>query len=238
MDGDSVNARTRSPSIVDYVLLTPRTRAIRPWGRPFWLPRNDEAVEIARPCIGVCGLDHHPRHASHGGMRRWPAIFLLATLCLFLVHGTGSAASAARAAVFDFEWIDTSLEGGMNGLRQDEQERLHMLGERLRRELAESGRFEIVDIAPVADEARHSNLQACGGCEASMARALGAKLAITATVQKVSNLILNINIYTHDADTGRLLFAASADMRGNTDESWFRTLDWIVRNRLLADQGR
>ncbi len=143
---------------------------------------------------------------------------------------TGSAASAARAAVFDFEWIDTSLEGGMNGLRQDEQERLHMLGERLRRELAEFGRFEIVDIAPVADEARHSNLQACGGCEASMARALGAKLAITATVQKVSNLILNINIYTHDADTGRLLFAASADMRGNTDESWFRTLDWIVRN--------
>jgi hypothetical protein len=23
-------------------------------------------------------------------------------------------------------------------------------------------------------------------------------------------------------------------MRGNTDESWSRTLDWLVRNRLLA----
>jgi hypothetical protein len=28
--------------------------------------------------------------------------------------------------------------------------------------------------------------------------------------------------------------AMSADMRGNTDESWSRTLDWLVRNRLLA----
>ena len=26
----------------------------------------------------------------------------------------------------------------------------------------------------------------------------------------------------------------SADMRGNTDETWSRTLDWLVRNRLLA----
>jgi hypothetical protein len=25
----------------------------------------------------------------------------------------------------------------------------------------------------------------------------------------------------------------SADMRGNTDETWSRTLDWLVRNRLL-----
>jgi hypothetical protein len=26
----------------------------------------------------------------------------------------------------------------------------------------------------------------------------------------------------------------SADMRGNTDQTWSRTLDWLVRNRLLA----
>jgi len=26
----------------------------------------------------------------------------------------------------------------------------------------------------------------------------------------------------------------SADMRGNTDETWSRALDWRVRNRLLA----
>jgi hypothetical protein len=25
-----------------------------------------------------------------------------------------------------------------------------------------------------------------------------------------------------------------ADMRGDTDESWLRAVDWLVRNRLLA----
>jgi hypothetical protein len=28
--------------------------------------------------------------------------------------------------------------------------------------------------------------------------------------------------------------AVSADMRGNSDESWSRPLDWLIRNRLLA----
>ena len=61
-----------------------------------------------------------------------------------------------------------------------------------------------------------------------------AELAITGTVQKVSNLILNINIYVRDASSGATIAAMSADMRGNTDKSWSRTLDWLVRNRLLA----
>jgi hypothetical protein len=51
-------------------------------------------------------------------------------------------------------------------------------------------------------------------------------------VQKVSNLILNMNIYVRDVADGRVLASMSADMRGNTDESWSRTVDWLVRNRL------
>jgi hypothetical protein len=50
----------------------------------------------------------------------------------------------------------------------------------------------------------------------------------------VSNLILNMNIYVRDASSGATVEAMSDDMRGNTDESWFRTLDWLIRNRLLA----
>jgi hypothetical protein len=66
-----------------------------------------------------------------------------------------------------------------------------------------------------------------------VAQRIGAELAITGTVQK-SNLILNMNIYVRDASSGATIAAMSADMRGNTDESWSRTLDWLVRNRLLA----
>ncbi|MGF6306682.1 hypothetical protein ABIB82_000829 [Bradyrhizobium sp. i1.8.4] len=57
---------------------------------------------------------------------------------------------------------------------------------------------------------------------------------MTGVVQKVSNLILNTNLYLRDVHTGQLVAAVSADMRGNTDESWSRATDYLVRNRLLA----
>ena len=107
-------------------------------------------------------------------------------------------------------------------------------GDQVRKELGESGKFQIVDIAPVNAAAHQSNLQACGGCDVKLAQQLGADLYITGVVQKVSNLILNINIYLRDAHTGRLVTAVSADMRGNTDESWSRATRYLVRERLVA----
>ena len=147
--------------------------------------------------------------------------------------------SAARAeppklAVFDLEMIDTSLQGEVDGPRTDEQARLLRTGDQVRKELADSGKFHVIDIAPVNVAAHGSNLQACGGCDVKLAGELGADLAMTGVVQKVSNLILNINLYLRDVHTGQLVAAVSADMRGNTDESWSRATDYLVRNRLLA----
>jgi hypothetical protein len=168
---------------------------------------------------------------------RFTAIMRLA--CPLAVSGVlllaGHAPTNAQTvAVFDFELIDTSLEGEMRGARPDEQARLGQLSSQLRERLKDSGRFSLVDIAPVAAEARASNLQGCGGCDTHLAGRVGAELSITGTVQKVSNLILNMNIYVRDASSGATVAAMSADMRGNTDESWVRTLDWLIRNRLLA----
>ena len=136
--------------------------------------------------------------------------------------------------MFDLELIDTSLQGEMNGPRTDEQARLLRAGDQVRKELADSGKFRVLDIAPVNAAAHGSNLQACGGCDVKLAGELGADLAMTGVVQKVSNLILNINLYLRDVHTGQLVAAASADMRGNTDESWSRATAYLVRNRLLA----
>jgi len=143
-------------------------------------------------------------------------------------------AAASQVAVFDFELIDTSLQGEVDGPRSDEQGRLMRAGDQVRKALADSGRFTVLDIAPVNAAAHGSNLQACGGCEVALARQLGADLVITGTVQKVSNLILNINFYLRDVHTGQLITAMSADMRGNTDESWTRAANYLLRNRLLA----
>jgi Protein of unknown function (DUF2380) len=112
----------------------------------------------------------------------------LVTLWALLFVSCGPTVTQS-VAVFDFELIDTSLEGAIRGARADEQERLARLSDQLRQLLRDSGRFSFVDIAPIASEAQASNLQACGGCDMRLARRIGAELAITGTVQKVSNLI-------------------------------------------------
>lgn len=139
-----------------------------------------------------------------------------------------------RLAVFDLEMIDTSLDGEMHGKRADEQERLMRVGDQIRKELGESGKFRVVDIAPVNAAAHQSHLQACGGCDVTLARELGADLEITGVVRKTSNLILGITLFVRDAHTGGLVTAVNADMRGNTDESWSRTTRFLIRERLLA----
>jgi hypothetical protein len=143
-------------------------------------------------------------------------------------------ADPPKVAVFDFELVDTSLQGEVDGPRGDEQDRLMRAGDQLRKGLAESGKFHLVDISPVNAAAHGSNLQACGGCDVQFAQKIGADLAITGVVQKVSNLILNINIYVRDVHSGGVVALMSADMRGNTDESWSRAMSYLVRNRLLA----
>ena len=145
-----------------------------------------------------------------------------------------ACADPPKLAVFDFEMIDSSLQGEVNGPRTDEQERLMRVGDQVRKSLADSGKFQVIDIAPVNAAAHASNLQACGGCDIKLAEELGADLAMTGVVQKVSNLILNVNIFLRDVHTGKLVAAASTDMRGNTDESWTRATNYLVRNRLLA----
>jgi hypothetical protein len=69
--------------------------------------------------------------------------------------------------------------------------------------------------------------------ERDLAEKTGAEWAAWGTVQKVSNLILNINLYIEDVQTGRIELAHSVDIRGNTDESWLRGLNYMIRNYVL-----
>jgi Protein of unknown function (DUF2380) len=153
---------------------------------------------------------------------------------LALLVSTPARAEQPKLAVFDFELLDTSLEGEMRGPQADERDRLIRISDLVRRRLAESGKFQLLDISPVKAAAEGSNLQACGGCDVDYARRIDADLVITGVVRKVSTLILNLIIFVRDAHTGQLITAANADFRGNTDESWTRATSYLIRNRLLA----
>jgi uncharacterized protein DUF2380 len=177
-----------------------------------------------QPCIpSACHMDFS------GQIMRTLLVALLT-----LMISVPAWADPPKLVVFDFELVDTSLQGEIDGPRKDEQARLMQVGDQVRKGLAESGKFDLLDISPVNAAAHGSNLQACGGCDVQYARQLGADLAITGVVQKVSNLILNINIYLRDVHSGRLVTSMSVDLRGNTDESWSRATSYLLRNRLLA----
>ena len=57
------------------------------------------------------------------------------------------------------------------------------------------------------------------------------------TVQKVSNLILNINVYMADVANDKMTFIKSVDVRGNTDKSWTRSMTYLLDNYLLSKKS-
>lgn len=154
-----------------------------------------------------------------------------ATFALMLAIGYAQVARCAPlpAAVFPFEFDDTSPEPPQPA----ELVRLHKIDAELRELLAKSGKYTIMDITPIEAKANESDLVSCQACAVSLAKQLGAQVAVIAWVQKVSNLILNINAVIRSTATGDIVSAGSVDIRGNTDKSWSRGVSYLVANRLL-----
>ena len=158
----------------------------------------------------------------------------LAALALLLAP-TMSATAGPKAAIFRFELIDLSIDGELLGPRIEEAQRLDLVTQEFRQLAARDGGYELVDLSGLAAETeKAAPLHKCGGCEVDFARRAGAEIAITGTVSKVSNLILGFTIQVRDVSTGRLTHVLQAGFRGNTDESWLRSVRWLVANRLLA----
>ena len=150
-------------------------------------------------------------------------------LLLSALSAVAAQAAPLKAAVFPFVFEDTSPEPPQPA----ERTRLHRIDAQLRQLLAQSGRYTMVDTAPVAAKAKSNSLVSCQACAVSLAKQLGAGVSVVAWVQKVSNLILNINAVIRSTATGKMVAAGSVDIRGNTDESWSRGVSYLVANRLL-----
>ena len=138
-----------------------------------------------------------------------------------------------RVAFFGFQLVNTSPQP----TTPEETRRIRVLDDMFRQKLDASGRFKVVSIPielrdKIAGAAEISN---CNGCERDFALEAGADWAAWGTVQKVSNLILNINVYMEDAHSKKMEFAKSVDIRGNTDESWQRGLDYMLRHYLFQE---
>ena len=124
---------------------------------------------------------------------------LIALLIILLIPAM-PAFAATRAAVFDIELQDTSGEQSTPA----QAERIRATTEALRRKLAETGKYEIVDMS--ANSERISKLgfqRSCVTCFVAIARERGAEVVVFGTVNKVSTLILSMEIKLLSVETGK-----------------------------------
>lgn len=128
---------------------------------------------------------------------------------------------------------------GLEPTTDAERNRIAMLGKQFTSALVSSGRYTIV---PLTDEIRSDIAHGqpvghCGGCEADYGKKLKADRVAWIMVQKVSNLILNMNVYIADTATDKYTFIKSVDLRGNTDESWSRSLKYLLDNYFFEQKS-
>lgn len=192
----------------------------------------------------------NPKRLSPGGAAGWLAAVLLVAgapvACSAADTPAVSAAPAMTAtqsapktiAMLDFELIDDTLETAKD---EAQKARLVMISQQLRAAFAENHLYQVVDNAPaaalIADLSTQFALHDCNGCDVDIGKALKTDRVLTAWVQKVSNLILNLNIQIRDVRTGLIMLNKSVDIRSNTDDSWNRGIKYMVRSMVEKNQA-
>lgn len=160
------------------------------------------------------------------------ALFTVATAAITPVYGPPP--EPGTAVWFGLHFIDTSTEGAINGVREDETQRIAMIEEFIAEDLRERG-FTL-QVPPAAEVASIKDPVNSNGRDTRIARELGARYAISGEVQKVSNLILSLNLYVRDAETGKNVRAGAVDIRGNNDESFRRGYRYLMKNIIFREE--
>ena len=175
----------------------------------------------------------NPRAATLRIVRRAALCAALSATC-----APSGGAELKSIAILDFELIDDQHELAP---ATSEYQRLAVIREQLQQAFTANQLYRVVDTAPaqalIAQSRARTALRDCNGCELDIAQALQADRVLLGWVQKVSNLILNINIQIEDAATGAILLNKSVDLRGNTDETWRRGVAALVTSIVEKNQG-
>lgn len=179
------------------------------------------------------------RSVLHHGPRRTSCILRNVALCLAVVTAGSQAMAAPRSiAVIDCTLIDDNASYNDADTNRTQQARISLISDDLRARLRDRQLFRVVDNAPasamITQLTAAQNMNACNGCERQVGRKLGVERVGVCWVQKVSNLIININLRVEEMESGKTVFERSVDIRGNTDLSWRRGVKALV-DRLADD---
>lgn len=194
------------------------------------LRESGSVLRSAAFLIGALVSRGRSRRAPIGTVLVGAALLALGTL---IPLGTPAWAEpgATTVAVTAFEFVQTSdpISGGRP--TDAEQQRLRAAEAAVHDWFAQQ---EGVNVTAEPD-AQGRRLRRCDRCALDLGQELGADWVTVGWVQKVSELILNMNLIVWDVASETRLAAVSVDMRGNTDESWRRAGEHLLKN--LHKQG-
>jgi hypothetical protein len=145
-----------------------------------------------------------------------------------------AASRPIRLAVFPFELEDFSAAAAYTPPDDIDREQLRLSTEEARRLIAQSGRYQLVDVGAVSDEAaKAGKLHDCDGCEARIAAALNADQSMIGIVTRISRTDYAVTYKIRDARSGALVDVEQTDLRAGANSAWSRGARWLIQRRLL-----
>jgi hypothetical protein len=152
---------------------------------------------------------------------------------------TALAAPAPVAlAVFEFE-LDDKTAAPSAGLTAADAAYLAEITSGVRELLARSGRYRIIDVSGANDDAvKNRSLRDCDGCEAAIAKKLGADQSLIGVMRRVSRTEYMAGFQVRDAATGAVLSRGDSGLRMGADYSWKRGAVRLVGDRLIEGQAQ
>lgn len=145
-----------------------------------------------------------------------------------------AASGAIPIAVFQFELEDATPAANLVGQKTSSDESLQKVTAAAREQLAGSGRYRIVSVDGVdAQPVRDHTLRNCDGCEAAIARKLGAQQSMIGVVQRATQTDYYIMVAIRDAATGKPLNAQGANFAGG-EEGWATGVRMLIKHQVLV----
>ncbi|HTV29915.1 MAG TPA: DUF3280 domain-containing protein [Xanthobacteraceae bacterium] len=132
-------------------------------------------------------------------------------------------------AVFDFELNDFSAGAGTVDTSAVDQAQLNRATDEARSLLARSGLYSLVDVSNADAEA----VKHCEGCEAAIARKLGADESFLGVVSRISRVEYVVRFRVRDTSTGNIVLAAQSGLRLGADYSWYLGAAALIDDHLL-----
>ena len=140
-------------------------------------------------------------------------------------------------AVFDFELEDMSAAGSAGNVTAPDAGYLADVTKGVRDLFARSGRYRVVEAdGASADAARKHDLRDCDGCDAGIAKTLGADQSLVGVVRRVSRTEYVVRLQIRDSSTGAVISKGDSGLRMGANYSWARGAVRLVHDRLLDGQ--